>query len=56
MDLTLRRTGLVRMNLPYHSGSYDHDGYGLTAGAYVLGGDLIHLNARADLVLAQRRF
>jgi hypothetical protein len=43
--------GVVRMNVPQHPGSLDTGGYGLTAGAYAVGGDLIHVNARADLVL-----
>jgi hypothetical protein len=46
--------GMVRMNMPY-PGSNNRDGYGLTAGAYVVGGDLIHVNARADLVLSGDR-
>ena len=48
--------GLVRMNVPYRpGGSYGNDGYGLTAGAYAVGGDLINVNARADLVLNGNR-
>ena len=45
--------GIVRMGVPYDPGSYDHDGYGLTAGAYAVGGDLIHVNTRADLVVSR---
>jgi hypothetical protein len=46
--------GMVRMSVP-NAGGYSSDGYGLTAGAYAVGGDLIHVNARADLVLSGER-
>jgi hypothetical protein len=43
------------MNVPYHPASYVHDGYALTAGAYAVGGDLIHVNGRADLLMSGNR-
>ena len=47
--------GIVRMNVPYHPGSTVNDGYGLTAGAYAVGGDLVHVNGRADVVMSGNR-
>jgi hypothetical protein len=47
--------GLVRMNVPTVPNTFDGDGYGLTAGAYAIGGDLIHINGRADVVLGAHR-
>ena len=51
-DLT---AGLVHMDLPPLAGGVANSGYGLTASAYALGGDVIHVNARADLVSAGNR-
>lgn len=48
-DLT---AGLMRMDLPPLPGSIVNSGYGVTAGAYAVGGDVIHINARADLLSA----
>lgn len=44
--------GWVRMNVPTLPNTFDHVGYGLTAGAYAIGGDLIHINGRADLLVS----
>ena len=51
-DLSL---GGVRMNVPPLQDHYQQPGYGLTGGAYLVGGDLIHINARADVLLADSR-
>jgi hypothetical protein len=47
--------GLVRMDVPARTGSFEHDAYGLTGGAYLVGGDLIQLNGRVDLLLTGGR-
>jgi len=46
--------GIVRMSVPYQPGRYTNDGYGLTGGAYAVGGDLIHVNARGDLLVSTK--
>ena len=43
--------GIVRANLPFRTDPV----YGLTAGAYVGGADLIHLTARGDLLASDGR-
>jgi hypothetical protein len=50
-DLT---AGLVRMSVPDPQ-RYGQDANGLTAGAYAIGGDLIHVNGRADLLFNGNR-
>ncbi|MFL5613085.1 MAG: hypothetical protein ACJ796_05430 [Gemmatimonadaceae bacterium] len=47
-------TGLVRMSVP-NPGHFSQGGYGLTAGAYAVGGDMIHVNTRADMVFSGNR-
>lgn len=47
-------TGLVHMTMP-DPGHFSRDGYGLTAGAYAVGGDMIHLNTRADVIFSGKR-
>ena len=51
-DLSL---GAVRMNVPPLPGHYQQPSYGLTGGAYVVGGDLIHINGRGDLLVSDGR-
>lgn len=46
--------GLLRMSVP-DPGRYHQDGYGLTAGAYAVGGDMIHLNTHADMIVSGNR-
>jgi hypothetical protein len=46
--------GIVRMNVPPLTIS-DQVARGLTAGAYALDGDLVHVNARADLLFGGGR-
>lgn len=46
--------GLVRMSVP-DPGRFHQDGYGLTAGAYAVGGDMIHLNTHADVIVSGNR-
>jgi hypothetical protein len=43
--------GGERMRLLSPAGTSVHDEYGLTGGAYVVGGDLINVNGRVDLLL-----
>lgn len=43
--------GIVRVDLPRTEPPYDLGEYGLTAGAFLVGGDLINVNGRADLLL-----
>ena len=43
--------GGFRMPLPRAAGGAYRDGYGLTAGALVVGGDLINVNGRVDLLV-----
>jgi hypothetical protein len=38
------------MNVPPLPDHYQQASYGLTGGAYMVGGDLIHINGRGDLV------
>ena len=47
--------GLVRANVPPRQNQFQQPAYGATAGMYVGGGDLIHVNARADLLLTGGR-
>jgi len=51
-DLTF---GGVRMNVPPLQDHYQQPSYGLTGGAYIVGGDLIHINGRADLLVSNGR-
>ena len=51
-DLSL---GAVRMNVPPLPGHYQQPSYGLTGGAYLVGGDLIHINGRGDLLVSDGR-
>jgi len=51
-DLSL---GGVRMTVPPLPDRFDRDGYGVTGGFYAVGGDLIHANARADLLVSGGR-
>jgi hypothetical protein len=47
--------GMVRTNIPPPLGHVDQEAYGLTAGAYALSTDLVHVNARADLLFGAGR-
>ena len=47
--------GALRIPLPRAGGSGYHDRYGLTAGVLVVGGDLINVNGRVDLLVTGRR-
>jgi len=47
--------GGFRMPLPRAAGSGYRDGYGLTAGVLVVGGDLINVNGRVDLLVTGGR-
>lgn len=47
--------GVLRVDLPAVPGNLDHKGYGLTAGAFLIGNDLIQLNTHADVVMAAGR-
>jgi hypothetical protein len=44
--------GLVRMTVPQSSPSADGSAYGMTVGGYIVGGDLINVNARTDLLFS----
>jgi len=52
LDLSV---GGFRMPLPRAAGSSYRDGYGLTAAALVVGGDLINVNGRVDLLVTGGR-
>jgi hypothetical protein len=43
--------GLVRVSIPPGQNGFARDVYGLTVGEYVIGADLIQVNARGDLLL-----
>jgi|SRR5689334_18750951 hypothetical protein len=47
--------GAIRMNAPPLPAQSGQAPYGATAGAYVVGGDLIHVNAHADVLLTGGR-
>jgi hypothetical protein len=47
--------GVVRLNVPAFPGSSNHETYGLTGGAYFIGGDLVHVTAHGDLLLTGGR-
>jgi hypothetical protein len=47
--------GPMRMSVLSLTGSAYRDEYGLTAGALVVGGDLINVNGRADLLVSGKR-
>ena len=47
--------GALRMGVNSPTSSSYRDEYGLTAGALVIGGDLINVNGRADLLVSGRR-
>jgi hypothetical protein len=47
--------GAVRMGIPPATGGPYRPAYGLTAGAFMSGGDLIVVNGRVDLLLTGRR-
>lgn len=47
--------GPLRENLPVLPNQFEHAQYGTTAGVYVVGGDLIHINAHADVLLTGGR-
>ena len=47
--------GVLRMDIPKSPEHPTGAGYGVTTGIYLLGGDLIHVDAHADLVLANNR-
>jgi hypothetical protein len=47
--------GPLRMGAPNPSGGSYRDEYGLTAGALVVGGDLINVNGRVDLLVTGKR-
>jgi hypothetical protein len=52
LDLSV---GGIRMGLPRGAGGAYRDGYGLTAGALLVGGDLINVNGRVDLLVTGGR-
>lgn len=47
--------GLLRLDAPPPQGGGAPDAYGLTGGLYFIGGDLVQVNARADLLLTNGR-
>lgn len=47
--------GALRMDIPKSPEHPTGAGYGLTTGIYLLGGDLIHVDAHVDLVLTNNR-
>jgi hypothetical protein len=47
--------GALRENVPVLPNQFQHAQYGTTAGVYVVGGDLIHINAHADVLLTGGR-
>jgi hypothetical protein len=47
--------GVLRTNVPPLPNQFEHAQYGTTAGVYVVGGDLIHINAHADVLLTGDR-
>jgi hypothetical protein len=47
--------GALRMDVPMVPNNIDHSPYGVTAGVYVVGGDLIHLNGHVDALLTGGR-
>ena len=47
--------GGLRMGVSNPTGGSARDEYGLTAGAFVVGGDLINVNSRVDLLVSGKR-
>ena len=47
--------GLLRTDVPPPPNQFNHSAYGVTAGAYAISSDLIHINARADVLLTNGR-
>lgn len=47
--------GGLRMGVSNPTGGSERDEYGLTAAAFVVGGDLINVNGRADLLVSGKR-
>jgi hypothetical protein len=47
--------GFLRLNVPPPQNSLSSSAYGVTAGGYLVGGDLVQLNLRGDLLLTGGR-
>jgi hypothetical protein len=47
--------GVLRSNVPVLPNQFEHGQYGLTAGFFIVGGDVIHINAHADVLFTGDR-